>query len=203
MMSADFGGTPLGPAAAFESDGGAAGLSAYKWDVTSLITGNGAYTASYSGSSLAYGFALVVVYSDASLPTGTVIVNDGVLQVCGGGFPCSRSTTFLGGASGPGTLWLFTQADDSSGSGETIEFNGSTVGGPIDSNLGPYASLFAIPVLVTGADTATINSFSDWFGWHLAVLHSSGDIEQPIPEPGTFALLLSGAGLLALFRRIC
>src|SRR5205814_10420342 len=55
--------------------------------------------------------------------------------------------------------------------GEQVLFNGDVVGGPIDHNLGPYASLLRLDAPATGGtDTAEVTTHDDWFGWDLAVL---------------------------------
>lgn len=51
--------------------------AAYRWDVTSRISGNGAYSYNVTGISQGYGVVLVVVYSHSSLPLGEVQINDG------------------------------------------------------------------------------------------------------------------------------
>jgi hypothetical protein len=49
VMTATFAGNSLGAGNQFANDGGATHLAAYSWNVTSLVTGNGSYTASYAG----------------------------------------------------------------------------------------------------------------------------------------------------------
>lgn len=185
--SATFGGFGLGAIGAFDLD---AGLAAYKWDVTPLITGDGSYSVHITGGSGMYGAALAVIFDHPSLPFGVTILNDGATSVGEAG-PDTESTFFAGGLAGPGDLWIYTQADDF-GTGETILFNGAPIGGPIDENLGPFASLFHLPVTVTGADTAAIHSPADWFGWHVALLNS-------VPAPGSLALF--GLAAFASTRR--
>ncbi len=74
---ATFAGNSLGTTSAFATDGA---FSAFKWDVTGLVTGNGSYSASYTGLSNSYGLALAVVFSDAGLPLSRVTINDGAID---------------------------------------------------------------------------------------------------------------------------
>jgi hypothetical protein len=174
--SATFAGIPLGSTTAFDSSA-VGGLSTYKWNVQSLITGNGTYNASASGFSNNYGLALVVVFSHASLPAGRVIINDGATNL-NGGSPNTASTSFsLPTAAGPTLVWIHTGADNNgtepAQSGEVISFNGTSIGGPIDANLGCCASLFnfGLPPPLIGTNTVSISAVSgDNFGWDLAVL---------------------------------
>ncbi len=169
-----FDGNALGTTSTF--DNGDSGFAVQKWDVTAFVSGNGVYAVSATGFTQSYGLALVVVFSDGSLPSGRVVINDGADDLC-----CpDTETTSIDGLAGAGTLWVHTAADNNGGigeSGEEIRFNGSVVGGPIDANLGNYASLFALPVTVlAGANSAEIFSPQDFFGWDLAVLHVAGGL---------------------------
>lgn len=214
--SATFAGTPLGTASVYDTQNE---LTVYKWDVASLITGNGGYTASATGFEYSYGFQLVVVFSEGSLPEAEVIVNDGANDVGTEHTTGKGSTSFTAAAAGAGQLWIGTGADDTSTSSETIVFNGAVVGGPIDANLGSSASLFLLDVAVeAGANAATINTFGDWMGWNLAVLvrnagaqvdinntAARGDditLYNPIPLIGAFTqtvpVKITNTGLVAV-----
>jgi hypothetical protein len=167
---------------------------AYAWNVTSLVTGNGSYSVQSGAYSEQYGNELVVVYSSSSLPNGTVLINEGAQDNNMG--TISTSTVFNLTSGGTGRLFLATGADDASNSGEQIILNGVVIGGPIDANLGPYASLFNIGVTtLAGANTVTLTTTGDWYGWDLAVLSTTAS--STTPEPGTIMLMMSGAGLLA------
>lgn len=194
--SAAFAGTSLGTASAFASDDSS--VEAYKWDVTSLVTGNSTYSASASGfKNNNFGLALVAVFTDPSLPYQRIVINDGAVHLY---LNDTDTTTFSGFGVGSGTLWIYTEADNSISSGEEIKLNGSIVGGPIDDNLGPYASLFSIPVTTqAGTNTVDIVSKGDRFGWHLAILE--GASPSVIPAPGAILLGSIGVGLVGWLRK--
>jgi hypothetical protein len=190
--SATFAGHSLGGATASYTVGPS--YDAYAWNVTSFVTGNGSYSVSSGAFSQNYGNELVVVYSSNTLPNGTVLINEGAQDNNQG--TISTSTVFNLASGGTGTLFIATGADDANSSGEQILFNGTVVGGPIDANLGNYASLFSIGVNTqAGANTAMLTTNGDWYGWDLAVLTTTTG--STTPEPSTIMLMMSGAGLLA------
>lgn len=193
------------PAAAINGNGlGSTGVYAnqgdvyaYKWSAKPFITGNGNYTLDLGTANQLYFGALAVVFSHPSLVPGTTVINDGVAILNGPQGSPNNSTTFAGLVAGPSRVQLVTQADNAFGeTGETILWNGNVIGGPIDANLGDYASLFDFAVNAqAGNNTLAINApTGDHFGWHLAVV-SNG----LIPAPGAAALF--GFGALAAARR--
>ncbi len=172
--SATFAGGSFGPSAPLTTDpGGDKTLGVFRFTVTARVTGNGAYDYSSSDITESYGAALVVIYRNAALHGNKIWINDGAENMCCGAV---SETRFTGGPTRPsnGRLFVFTGADDNIGrgeSGEVINLNGSPVGGPIDANLGPYASLFTIDVTgIVSVNTVAISTPQDWFGWHLAIL---------------------------------
>lgn len=171
--SAIFAGKTVGPSAPLTTDpGGGRTLGAYRFDVTRQVTGNGVYDYASSGIALTYGSALVVVYKNLSLTANKIVINDGAENMC---CVTTSQTLFTGpGRSSSGKLIVFTEADDNIGrgeSGEVISLNGTAVGGPIDANLGPYASLFTLAAPGIGlTNTVSISTQGDWFGWHVAIL---------------------------------
>jgi hypothetical protein len=170
---------------------------AYKWSATSFVTGNGNYTLNLGSANQIYFGAIAVVFSHPSLTAGTTVINDGVGILNGPQGTSFNSTTFNGLSAGPSRVQLVTQADNALGeSGESILWNGNAIGGPIDANLGNYASLFDFAVnSQAGSNTLAISApTNDHFGWHLAVV-SNG----LVPTPGTAAVM--GLAALAAGRR--
>ena len=177
--SAIFAGTPLPPVLPFDHDPGVGydstkyfDLCAYRWGVTHLVTGNGDYDYSVSLLALSYAQALVVVYGHPVEPSVQIIVNDG----CESLYRAQSISTFAGVAGDSATLYLFTQADESSGDRELISMNEEVILGPgsvFNGNAGLGASLFELPVLcVSGSNVVSCSTDIDWFGWHLAVLEA-------------------------------
>ncbi len=193
---ATFGGIDLGLAAAFDED---ELFSTYRWDVTSLVTGNGEVEASFSGFTNSFGLALVVVYSAPTLPLSRVVINDGAVDVVGG----ETVFTAFEASAGAGDLWIHTAADNNGGR-EQIRFNGELVGGPIDANLGAWASLLQLPVeTIDGRNSASILDLGDRLGWDLAVLRTEpAAAVVPVPAAGwLLAWALLGAASTARRRR--
>jgi len=168
-----FDGNGLGTKAADDSDaGGGVVLQHYRFDVTSFVPspGNGSYPYSVTGTSNAFGDALVVVFQDASLPTSRTVINDGAESLLNS----TSTTAFDGFGAGPGRLIVFTEADESTGSAESIELNGAAVLGPgniFNANQGASASLQDIAVtVVNGTNTMDVTTDVDFLGLHLGVL---------------------------------
>ncbi|TET47590.1 DUF3344 domain-containing protein, partial [candidate division TA06 bacterium] len=179
--SATFDGNPLPAVLPFDHDSGWGSggqafyeLCAYRWDVTPFVTGNGVYPYSVSVLYKTFGEALVVLYSHPSEPRRQIIINDGAESLEN----ASSSSDFAGVTADSATLFLFTQADDSSGTEELISFNGTIILGPGDvfhMNRGFAASLFELPVqCISGINIVTCSTDVDWFGWHLAILETYG-----------------------------
>lgn len=171
--TASFGGVQLGAGTFLDAN---THHRTFRWDVTSLVAGNGSYPASASGFGTNYGLGLVVAFRHPDLPTGRVVINDGAGELAHG-TTFSESTTF-NAVPGPATLWLYTNGDDPGPlpvTGEEIVFNGTVVGGPIDANLGLRASLFEIPVTAIGGTNTLeirtpVSGSADNFNWPVAVL---------------------------------
>lgn len=161
----------------------------YRWDVTSMITGNGGYNFDIRGGSQIYMASLHVVFSHASLPTGSVHTYEGAEHVGEGHTVDVYSFSLANAAAGPAYFQMVTQADDTSTTGEEIFYNGIKVAGPIDGNLGQWASRIQAPVVNNGvAEQIAINTYGDWFGMHVAMVTTT------LPTPGSLAAF----GLLGL-----
>ncbi|GMV27675.1 MAG: hypothetical protein AMXMBFR58_37060 [Phycisphaerae bacterium] len=191
-----FNGNGMGSTTAYATSPSSSGdVFDYRWDVTGQITGNGFYSFDVSGGSQIYMASLYVVYSHASLPAGSVHTYEGAEHVGEGHTTDSYSFNLTGAAAGPAYFQIVTQADDTATSGEKIFYNGFQVGGPIDQNLGPNASMISSPVVNNGvSETISIDTFGDWFGLHVALVTTT------IPAPGSLALV-GLAGLAAARRR--
>jgi hypothetical protein len=151
--------------------GGGLTLGVFRFDVTPQVTGNAVYHYKAQGITETYGSALVIVYQKSTLKKNTIWINDGAESMAS----TSSDTVFTGGPKRPrtGKLWIFTQADNLP-SGETIAFNGTVVGGPLDGSLGHWASLLKLDAPgLAKTNHATITTGGDWFGWHLAVLEKN------------------------------
>jgi hypothetical protein len=172
--SATFAGASFGPAAPVTTDsGGDKNLGLYRFDVTSQVKGNGSYDYAASGIVESYVSALVVVYKNKSLQKNFIWINDGAENMC---CDTTSESQYSGGRRGSsdGRLIIVTGADDNIGrgeSGEVVAFNGHAVGGPLDGNLGHFASLLDLPVTGVGpSNKVSVFTPQDWFGWHLSIL---------------------------------
>lgn len=158
-------------------------------------------SAMFGNSNQMHGAGLLAIYQSPLLPMTTLTVYHGV-EVLGNQGVNMQSVIFAQQSAmigaGSGTLSVLTFGDDSFNSGETIDFNGTTIATNIDGNLGNGggASIFNLSVTTVGGgqDQATITTQGDLFGWHLAVLQS------PVPTPGSVSLAAI-SGLFACRRR--
>jgi len=199
-ISPTFAGFNLTPSPAMFTDNN---LSGYRWDVTSIVQlfGNANYSVSIPNVQQLFGCALAVVFTQPTLPQARVQLNDGAHALGDAGTFETGSTSFQNFNAGSGTLSIYTQGDDASATGETVDFNGNIVATGLDANLGATASLLNLNVnVLNGTNSVTISTSVptqvipvDVFGWHLAMLQS------PVPEPASLTVL--GLGGLALIRR--
>ena len=192
--SLTFGGTSVGDVPPTYVDPGYP-LEVWRFDVTSLVTGNGAYSFATVGPLQCYGVALVVVFSHTSLPIQQIVINMGAEDLEN----ASSTTSFAGFTlPGAGRLIVFTGADDTSTDvGESLAFNGVTIPGvTFHENLGPVTSLITSSVTVqAGTNTATATTGDDQFGWALAIVAASA--EPPIPAASHLGLALLAVAIAA------
>ncbi|MBL8762438.1 MAG: hypothetical protein JNL50_14175 [Phycisphaerae bacterium] len=174
---------------------GSGDLFDYRWDVTSMITGNGNYTFDLRGANIIYMASLHVVYSHASLPVGSVHTYEGAEHVGEGHTTDTYSFNLANAAAGPAYFQMVTQADDTNTTGEEIFYNNQLVAGPLDNNLGAFASFISSPVVNNGvSEQIDIKTYGDWFGMHVGIVTTT------IPAPGA-AALMGLVGLAGLRRR--
>ncbi len=171
-QEARFGGTDLGTIGPYASDSGPLEFFCYRWDVTALVTaGTNAYTYRVGGhpnGGPVAGVALLVVWHDWTEPTRLITINDGVVEVSPEG-ESSQMTTFDNIGDGETSVWMFTVLDDATNTGETIEYNSAVIGGPIDQNLGPLASLIEIETnSINGTNNLNVSTGFDSMGWLIA-----------------------------------
>jgi hypothetical protein len=171
-LSATFNSAPLGTTSPYASEALLMTLSTYRWDVTpNIIPGVANYGFTLldgMGSPvIVAGVGLVVVWENASTePIRTVTIVDGVKQVGENGSE-TESMMFASMPAGSTTVWVFTTDDDAS-SGETVSYNSTNIGGPLDGNLGLNASVLQMTgVSVVGSNTLSISTFSDHLTWVL------------------------------------
>jgi hypothetical protein len=113
------------------------------------------------------GVALVVVWNDPGEPTRTVTVIDGMQQVGESGSE-TETVSFTSLTPGATEVWVCTVNDDNSNTGESIQYNSNSIGGPIDRNLGFDASLFHLTGNIqsmVGNNSLAIRTIGDHMGW--------------------------------------
>jgi hypothetical protein len=171
-LVATFNGSNLGAVGPLASDPAFLTLYTYRWDVTAAVvpplTSFGfTVTETVFGLGIA-GIGLVVVWQDPAEPMRTITILDGMKQVGESG-PESESVTFSGLPPGPTKAWTFTAYDDSAATGETVRYNGSVVGGPLDQNVGMNASVLQMTTTsASGSNTMSIQTGGDHLAWMVA-----------------------------------
>ena len=192
-----FAGIPAGTNGPFNSDVALTTLYSYQWDVSSIVGGPGTFNYAIGQSSPGFqisGLALAVVYADPSAPKTTVTILEGAKQIGESGAE-TESANFTGLPAGATSLSVFTISDDTTGTGEAVQYNGNSVGGPIDANLGFNASLLTMSsTSLAGSNTVSISTGSDHMGWLLATSAVS------VPEPSTLMMLLASSLAVIGFR---
>jgi hypothetical protein len=90
-------------------------------------------------------------------------------------------------------------SDDMMGTNEVVDYNGTSVGGPIDENLGLGSSLISIGGLTSlspANNVVSVTSSADHFGWIVTAAF--------VPEPTSATLLALALPILAAaaWRRV-
>jgi hypothetical protein len=144
----------------------------FRFDVTSqVLPGNNSLVIGQQswGSNIA-GVGLAVVWSEPNEPQRTVSLIDGIVQVGESGAE-TESVQFASLPSGVTKAWVFTVYDDSMATGESVLYNNASIGGPIDQNLGPNASVLSMSTTsVSGANTMAISTGADHLAWMAAAV---------------------------------
>jgi hypothetical protein len=194
----------------YASDGGFATLYTWRWDVTGMLLGGvtnyhwslNAVPDQFNQSGIGIGAtALVMIYSDPTLAISTATVMDGMTYV-GNTHPEIESINISGLPAGQNQIHTLTYLDDNINppgtSGESIVFNGATVGGPLDTNLALNASLtLSSGTSAAGTNAMSISTNSDEFGWVFSTILTTATV----PVPAAVWLFMSAISVLACFRR--
>ncbi len=168
-LHATFAGTNLGTVGPAASDSVNQVFYTYQWDVSAyLVPGVTSYTYSVNQGNNIAGVALAIVWEDINEPTRIVAVVDGMQQVGENGTE-TESTDIENLGHGKTKVSLFTVLDDTINTGETVAYNDSIIGGPIDRNLGILASLLELDSdSLTGSNRISIWTNTDHMGWMIA-----------------------------------
>ena len=174
-LTATFGANNLGGAQLAGSDAAFLTLYGYAWNVTNfVISGQPSYSYSIGQaipqSNQIAAVALVVVWQGPNEPQRTISIFDGMRQVGESG-PETESIVFGSLPAGNSTVWVVTAGDDNASSGETVSYNGGTIGGPLDGSLGMSASLLQMSATsVSGNNTLAITTGADHMGWMIGAV---------------------------------
>lgn len=174
-LNLTFAGNSVGPLGGPASDGGFITMYEYSWDVTAHVTPSPNSYSFTVGQTFPASFqiavvALVVVWRHPNEPNRTIAVFDGMKQVGENG-PETESVVFSSLPAGPTTAWVVTSGDDNAASGESVTYNGSNIGGPLDQGLGFSASMLQMSTTSTsGNNTMAITTGADHMGWMIAAV---------------------------------
>ncbi len=168
-LHATFAGANLGTVGPAANDNVNQDFYAYQWNVGAyLVPGVTSYTYSVNQGNNIAGVALAVVWEDINEPTRMVAIVDGMRQVGENGAE-TESADIENLGHGKTKVSIFTVLDDTINTGETVAYNDSIIGGPIDRNLGVLASLLELDGdSFTGSNRLSIWTDTDHMGWMIA-----------------------------------
>ena len=168
-LHATFAGADLGTVGPAASDSENQVFYAYQWDVSAyMVPSVTTYTYSVNQGNNIAGVALAVVWEDVNEPTRMVAIVDGMRQVGENGAE-TESADIENLGHGKTKVSIFTVLDDTINTGETVAYNDSIIGGPIDRNLGVLASLLELDGdSTTGSNRISIWTGTDHMGWMIA-----------------------------------
>lgn len=155
----------------------------YRWDATSVVTGNGVYTitTTYTDYGQIYFHELLVIFSNPAESYKQIIVNDGSECLV----MSSASTTFHSvDASTTATIY-FSVHGANVYEGESASFNGDVLasGDIWNNDHGNYLDIDVFPVdTFSGDNTAGVTTSGDVIIWHLAVLEVVTAPPAGVPE---------------------
>jgi hypothetical protein len=170
-LDAFFAGNNLGMTGPTGVDIQQLGMYSYHWPIQPqfIVPGQPSYSFTIGqgtlGATAIAGVALAVVWQDGTEPTRTVTVIDGMQQVGESGAE-TETVSFTSSTAGATDIYVFTVNDDNISSGETLTYNGTSIMGPLDRNLGFDASLLIrTGTSVSGSNSLSVNTIGDHMGW--------------------------------------
>lgn len=192
-LHATFAGANMGTVGPAASDSENQVFYAYQWDVTArMVPGVTSYTYAVNQGTTIAGVALAVVWEDINEPARMVTIVDGMRQVGENGTE-TESADIENLGHGKTKVSIFTVLDDTINTGETVAYNGSVIGGPIDRNLGVLASLLELDGnSINGSNRISIWTGTDHMGWMVAGIE--------VTMPSVSLSRSTWSGVKALYR---
>ncbi len=188
----------------------------YRWDVTNFVLGPGNYSydvGQTTNGNIITSVGLVVVYQTGIGPNTTATILDGIEQIGINNIGLdSKSYNFNNLPAGSTDVWTLTGYDSINTipippveTGETIDYNGTTIGGPIDQFLGFNASLLQMTgTSMTGTNILKVTtgpSTGPMTVDHFGMISAVTLVTVPEPVSGLLLLLgMIGCGILASRR---
>ena len=186
-LNLTFAGNSVGPLGGPASDAAFLTMYQYKWDVTPYVTpspNNYSFVVGQAvpASNQIAVVALVIVWQHPSEPNRTIAIIDGMKQVGESGAE-TESVVFSSLPAGPTVAWVVTSGDDNAASGETVSYNGSNIGGPLDQGLGFSASMLQMGTTSnSGSNTMAITTGLDHMGWMIAAVKVTPTVTPTRPS---------------------